>query len=85
MATSCKEVAPNLKSIQKMNLMNRRRFSLGAVASSDGTHTRISHDRKAGTTGRTERRQYVRCGNIKLAVTPMQAAMLAPMQRITIL
>ena len=32
--------------------MCRRRFNPNAVASSDGDHTRISHDRRAGTTGR---------------------------------
>ena len=39
--------------------MYRRRFSLSAVASSDGTHIRISHDRPANTTGRTS---YSFCG-----------------------
>lgn len=39
--------------------MCRRRFSLSAVASSDGTHIRISHDKKANTTGRTP---YSFCG-----------------------
>lgn len=39
--------------------MNRRRFSLNAVASSDGTHLRVSHDRRANTTGRTD---YTFCG-----------------------
>lgn len=62
--------------------MNRRRFSLNAIASSDGTHTRVSHDRKAGTTGRTTRTPYVKCGTVRYAVTPMQAAMLAGYQRI---
>lgn len=62
--------------------MNRRRFSLSAVASSDGTHTRVSHDRKAGTTGRTARTVYAKCGTVKYAVTDMQAAMLASYQRI---
>lgn len=37
----------------------RRRFDLNAVASSDGTRVRISHDRKANTTGRTP---YTFCG-----------------------
>lgn len=31
----------------------RRRFSPNAVASSDGAHTRVSHDRKANLTGRS--------------------------------
>lgn len=31
----------------------RRRFSPSAVASSDGAHTRVSHDRKANLTGRS--------------------------------
>lgn len=60
----------------------RRRFNPQAVASSDGSHIMISHDRRAGTTGRTERTTYARCGNVKFAVTPMQAAMLARCQRI---
>lgn len=38
----------------------RRRFSINAVASSDGDHTRVSHDRRANTTGRTE---YSFCGD----------------------
>ena len=33
--------------------MCRRRFSPNAVASSDGQHTRVSHDRRANTTGRS--------------------------------
>ena len=60
----------------------RKRFNPSAIASSDGSHIMISHDRRAGTTGRTERTVYARCGYIKLAVTPMQAAMLARCQRI---
>lgn len=32
----------------------RRRFSLNAVASSDGNHTRVSHDRRANATGRSD-------------------------------
>ena len=31
----------------------RRRFSPNAVASSDGDHTRVSHDRRANATGRS--------------------------------
>jgi hypothetical protein len=31
----------------------RKRFALNAVASSDGAHTRVSHDRKANLTGRS--------------------------------
>lgn len=60
----------------------RRKFNPNAVASSDGSHIMISHDRRAGTTGRTEKRIYARCGRILVPVTPMQAAMLAPYQRI---
>lgn len=37
----------------------RKRFSLNSVASSDGARTRIPHDRKANTTGRTP---YTFCG-----------------------
>lgn len=39
--------------------MCRRRFSPNAVASSDGQHIRVSHDRRANTTGRTP---YMFCG-----------------------
>lgn len=59
----------------------RKRFSTVAVASSDGVHTRIAHDRAPGTGERVPKRVYVRCGYTKHAVTPMQAAMLAPAQR----
>lgn len=65
--------------------MSRRRFSMNAVASSDGVHTRVSHDRRANTTGRTERRQFCKCGLIKLQVTPRQAMMLAPQQKLAFL
>ena len=65
--------------------MKRRRFSLSAVASSDGTHVHILHDRKAGTTGRTLRTAYAVCNGRKFAVTPMQAAMLAPCQKLNLL
>lgn len=43
----------------------RRRFSPNAVASSDGDHTRVSHDRKANATGRSE---YAFCGH-KVIIT----------------
>lgn len=33
--------------------MCRRRFSPNAVASSDGKHVRLSHDRRANATGRS--------------------------------
>ena len=36
-----------------MVLIMRRRFALNAVASSDGVHTRVSHDRRANVTGRS--------------------------------
>ena len=36
-----------------MVLIMRRRFTLNAVASSDGAHVRVSHDRKANLTGRS--------------------------------
>jgi hypothetical protein len=62
--------------------MCRRRFSLSAVASSDGTHIRISHDRRANTTGRRVKNIFAKCGDIKLMVTERQAMMLAPCQRI---
>jgi hypothetical protein len=63
----------------------RRRFSLNAVASSDGVHTRVSHDRRANTTGRRVKQAFVKCGGIKIAVTAMQAAMLAPCQKVFVL
>lgn len=37
----------------------RTRFSVNAVASSDGAHVRVRHDRRANTTGRTD---YMFCG-----------------------
>lgn len=58
----------------------RRRFNPNSVASSDGSHIMISHDRRAGTTGRTAKRIFARCGKILVPVTPVQAAMLAPYQ-----
>lgn len=39
--------------------MCRKRFDRNAIASSDGQHTRVSHDRRANTTGRTP---YMFCG-----------------------
>lgn len=60
----------------------RRRFNPRAIASSDGSHIMISHDRQPGTTGRRTKTVFAKCGTIKFAVTPMQAAMLAPYQRI---
>jgi hypothetical protein len=39
--------------------MCRKRFDRNAVASSDGKHVRLSHDRRANTTGRTP---YTFCG-----------------------
>lgn len=38
----------------------KRRFSPNAVASSDGDHTRVSHDRRANATGRS---CYTFCGH----------------------
>lgn len=58
----------------------RRKFNPKAVASSDGNHIMVSHDRRAGTTGRREKRIFARCGRILVPVTPVQAAMLAPYQ-----
>ena len=43
----------------------RRRFDRNAVASSDGDHTRVSHDRPANATGRSE---YAFCGH-KVIIT----------------
>ena len=62
--------------------MCRRRFSPNAVASSDGEHVRLSHDRRANTTGRRVKNIFAKCGDIKLMVTERQAMMLAPCQRI---
>ena len=58
----------------------RKRFNPNSVASSDGNHIMVSHDRPAGTTGRTAKRIFARCGKILVQVTPVQAAMLAPYQ-----
>ena len=63
----------------------RRRFDRSAIASSDGAHIHILHDRKSGTTGRTTRTAYAICSGKKHAVTDMQAAMLAQAQRIYLL
>jgi len=60
----------------------RRKFNPNAVASSTGDYTRVSHDRKAGTTGRRVKNVFAKCGLIKIAVTPRQAMMLASYQRI---
>ena len=65
--------------------MAKRRFRRDAVASSDGIHVRVSHDRKSGTTGRTTKRAFVRCGSVKIQVTDVQARMLAPCQLIFVL
>ena len=40
--------------------MCRHKFNPSAIASSDGQHTRVSHDRRANTTGRTP---YLFCGD----------------------
>jgi len=40
--------------------MCRKRFDRNSVASSDGQHIRVSHDRRANTTGRTP---YLFCGD----------------------
>lgn len=37
----------------------KNRFNPNAIAGSDGIHTRVSHDRRANTTGRTP---YTFCG-----------------------
>lgn len=60
----------------------RKRFNPSSVASSDGEHVHLLHDRKAGTTGRRVKQIFAKCGLIKIAVTPRQAMMLAPLQRI---
>ena len=60
----------------------RKRFNPNAVASSTGDYTRVSHDRKAGTTGRRVKQVFAKCGQRLIAVTPRQAMMLAPLQRV---
>lgn len=61
----------------------RRKFNPNSVASSDGVHVHLLHDRRPGETGRFRAKQiFAKCGEIKFAVTPMQAMMLAPCQRI---
>ena len=37
----------------KFGINMRQRFALNAVASSDGAHVRVSHDRRANATGRS--------------------------------
>lgn len=74
-----------ISTLNSYKMRNRRRFDRNAVASSDGIHTRVSHDRRANTTGRTTRKLFAKCGSIKLQVTPMQAAMLASYQLISTL
>ena len=58
----------------------RKRFNPSSVASSDGEHVHILHDKKAGTTGRRVKQAFVRCGQRLIAVTAMQAKTLAPYQ-----
>lgn len=61
--------------------MAHKRFRKDSIASSDGIHIHIKHDRRAGTTGRKPNRGYVICGTVKIRVTEMQFKMLAPCQR----
>ena len=63
----------------------RKRFNPSAIASSDGTHVHLLHDCRANTTGRRVKQVFARCGGIKIAVTAMQAALLAPCQKAFIL
>ena len=58
----------------------RRKFNPNAVASSTGDYTRVSHDRRAHTTGRRVKRVFARCGQHLIAITEMQAKTLAPYQ-----
>ena len=60
----------------------RRKFNPCAVASSDGTHVMVSHDKKRNEYPRRQLREFVRLGALKIQVTSMQAAMLAPCQRV---
>ena len=60
----------------------RHRFNPCAVASSDGTHVMVSHDTKRNERPRRQLREFVRLGALKIQVTSMQAAMLAPCQRV---
>lgn len=60
----------------------RKRFNPSSIASSDGTHVHLLHDRKAGTTGRRVKQIFAKCGQRLIAVTPRQAMMLAPLQRV---
>ena len=50
---------PFENSILKQINMCRKRFDRNAIASSDGSHVRVIHDRKANATGRTP---YLFCG-----------------------
>jgi len=60
----------------------RRKFNPCAVASSDGAHVMVSHDKKRNEYPRRQLREFVRLGALKIQVTSMQAAMLAPCQRV---
>lgn len=60
----------------------RRRFDLNTIANSDGTHVMVSHDKKRNEYPRRQLREFVRLGALKIQVTPRQAAMLAPCQRV---
>lgn len=60
----------------------RRRFNPCAVASSDGTHVMVSHDKKRSERPRRQLREFARLGALKVQVTSMQAAMLAKNQLI---
>lgn len=60
----------------------RHRFNPCAVASSDGAHVMVSHDKKRNECPRRQLREFVRLGALKIQVTPRQAAMLAKNQLI---
>ncbi len=60
----------------------RHRFNPCAIASSDGTHVMVSHDKKRNEYPRRQLREFVRLGALKIQVTPRQAAMLAKNQLI---
>ena len=60
----------------------RRRFNPCAIASSDGAHVMVSHDTKRSERPQRQLREFARLGALKIQVTPRQAAMLAPCQRV---
>ena len=72
----------SIRKVHEKILIMRRRFNLNAIASSDGTHIMVSHDKKRNEYPRRQLREFARLGALKIQVTPRQAAMLARNQLI---